>query len=95
VPTRPYPDRGRAERAVHRRRDSYRRTVIAKYTHCLQRVALGFDAPPFEGPTTAEVLAPYREREAYLAARVRARMRQLEPAFERLYLNSRISSLDT
>lgn len=44
---------------------------------------------------TAEVLRPYREYEERLTARARARMRQLEPAFQRVYLNSLVTELDT
>jgi hypothetical protein len=99
MPTRPYPDRARSLRAVHRRREAYQRTVIARYSHCIQRVVLGLDVPgpvpPYNGPTTADVLAPYLEHEARLQARARVRTRQLQPAFQRLYLNSRITSLDT
>ncbi|MGN7137253.1 hypothetical protein [Streptomyces pseudogriseolus] len=96
----PYPDSRRATRALYRRRAAYQRTMTARYAHVLQRVVLG----PLEDelgidfkdvPTTAELLAPYREREAHLAARIRDRSRQLEPVFRRLYLNSRTASLDT
>ena len=97
----PYPDRGRAARAVHRRRDAYQRTMTARYAHVLQRYALapledelGMDLASFQGYTAA-LLRPHRELEAQIAARTRARMRQLEPVFRRLYLNSRITSLDT
>ncbi|MGW2170398.1 hypothetical protein ACWC1C_07680 [Streptomyces sp. NPDC001705] len=98
----PYPDRDRAARAVRRRRKAYQRTVTARYAHVVQRYVLGFldeepsvDPALFQGPTTAEVLRPFREYEERLQARSRARMRQFEPAFQRAYLNSLITELDT
>ncbi|MFG2679197.1 hypothetical protein [Streptomyces sp. NPDC048392] len=98
----PYPNRDRAARAVRRRREAYQRTVIARYTHFVQRYALGFfdeehhnDPALFQGPTTAEVLRPYREHEERMQARSRARMRQLEPVFRRAYLNLLVTELDT
>ncbi len=97
MPSRPYPDRGRATRAVHRRRAAYQRTMTARYAHVLQRVVLGpledelgVDLASFQGYTAA-LLRPHRELEAQIAARAQGLARQLEPAFERLYLNSQIT----
>ncbi|MGI5408712.1 hypothetical protein ACQEV9_18200 [Streptomyces chartreusis] len=96
----PYPNRDRAARAVHRRREAYQRTTAASYLFALQRQILaplerelGIDLQNV--PTTAEALASYLKREAFIAARTRARMRQLESALRRLYQDAPITSLDT
>ncbi|MET9140556.1 hypothetical protein [Streptomyces parvulus] len=97
----PYPDRDRVARSVRRRRAAYQRTAAAPYLLVLEREVLGsleeelgFDLSQFAG-MSAEVLRPYQEYEERMQARSRARWRQFEPAFLRVYLNSLITELDT